>query len=136
MTSFSVDIWFVFGSFVYGLEGQMIQYSERSIDVMLSGGAENERRELAEFFAELSENPKGLVKTEVRIFPAPDGTPRVAFTEGCEAISLVTQVVPQPIRGDSQGGDTPCLRLIELEGLSQPDQSGWSSLVRGIWPRS
>lgn len=121
----SIDVWFIFGSFVYGLEARPRAYSETELHVVpVLPDSEAERSELSSFLDTLTRDPRGLLRSELRIYSAglaiSVDTPVRLFTEAA------------PVLAENELGE-PVLEFRHLQGLTPPDTQMWLHLAREVW---
>ena len=127
---FSVDLWFIFGSFVYAFEGQVLNFSESTLEVAVDSPDESGRESIIEFFEGIVTNPKGLERIELRIFsneslPKPLPIP-IAFP-----VQLITGVSPLT---NQRLTKIPSLVFSQVKGITEADRASWINLVHKIWP--
>ncbi len=116
---YSVDIWFVFGSFVYGFEGRLVSWENARLEVALTVGQGAEAQGMFDFLSELSQCPKGFLKSEIRLYEG-------SGSQEKPLVSLVTEVVPQATVQMPQ----PCVVFSNLHGISQNDVDMWEKISR------
>lgn len=110
----------MYGSFSYGIESSIIQATLREIKVVTLKTESDV--EFQKFLQLISDNPKGLVRIELKIFEAQSETQIPLCT-------LYTECAPEKIEHpDSQ------LLLRAVQGLHATDQNSWENTVTRIWP--
>jgi hypothetical protein len=117
----SVDIWCVFGSFVYGFEGRLVSWHAEQLELAILAPVGADSQGAFEFFTELSLSAKGLLKSEIRIF---DGSGEAEIP----LLTLVTNAVPQVL------SSVPESRVLfsDLRGLSENDGRIWEQFSRDL----
>jgi hypothetical protein len=115
--NYSVDIWFVFGSFVYGFEGSIVSWENALLEVVLTVGQGAEAQGMFDFLSELSQSPKGFLKSEIRLYEG-------SGSQEKPLVSLVTEVVPQATVQMPQ----PRVVFSNLHGISQDDIGMWEKI--------
>lgn len=119
-----VDVWLVYGSFSYGFEGAVEAYARTSLHVSVRVAERTDLEQVVRFLQTVTADPRGLLRTEVRIFlpedkPAPDG---VHFP-----VCLFTDLAPTSVPGEH-----PLLRLLDLRGVTEADERAWERLLDGV----
>lgn len=137
LSHFETDVWLLFGSFAYGLEGRILSFGADELTLLIrTPSPEEENEDLVGFLETLFEDPAGLLRTEIRIYPeAESAASMLVHTELPEVefpVTVMTEVAPVEAR--IRLGD-PVLRLVRLQALSEADARAWGSLVQGLWPR-
>ena len=108
----SFDIWFLYGSFAYGVEGKPVYASQKAIDVQVLTDSESDARETIDLLRTLSTRSQGLLKTEIRVYSEGEDKPAHLFTQHCPAL-----IKTEPIM----------LRLIDVQGVTPVDMERLSS---------
>jgi hypothetical protein len=133
---FSVDLWFIFGSFCYGAEARLSSCRSDSLTVGISSATQQTISELASFLESINEKAKALIRTEVRLFV--NGNPDAPADDWADELvaTLMTELKPRVTQGTS-GQPEPLLivELTDIRGLTPNDQNAWNNLVADIWPR-
>lgn len=134
---FSVDLWFIFGSFCYGAEACLVGCHPDHLKLKICPPSPAALSEMQSFFDSINEKAKALVRTEVRLFvntkpeqPSEDWADELVAT-------LMTELKPRILSAESLGG-TPAalhLELPDVRGLTPVDQDAWNNLVAEIWPQ-
>jgi hypothetical protein len=117
----SVDVWFVFGSFVYGFEGRVVACDSQQIEVQLSFSDVDAVPGLVSFLDILAAGAKGLLKSQISLFA--EGS----LPGGFEALRIFTEMSPV-VRSSPLLG-----RLVfsGLCGVTPHDNVLWQKLVAG-----
>ncbi len=122
----SADVWFVFGSFVYGLEGSVSACSPDGVEIHLQSAAHEDAQGLSQFLEEVVINSRRLLKTQICFYD----TGSVGSSSEDLCISLFTEVCPAFCAGEPSGH----LVLSGLRGVTDDDFQMWQKLVAGTWP--
>lgn len=122
LSDYAVDVWFLYGSFSYGLESSVCAFSSHSLtlDVVLEGSDAAE--DVSSFLETLVENPRGLVRSELCLYPPMAQDPIRLYTEVSPALT------------PSSGGVSVRLRFSHLAALTPHDNNAWQHLVTDVWP--
>lgn len=117
----SVDIWFVFGSFVYGFEGQLVSWKQGKLELLVLAAVGPESQGALEFFSELSHSAKGLLKCEIRVFEGTDEAEKPLLTMVSNCAPKVLSLQPDP-------------RIIfsDVRGISDEDERIWNKFSQTI----
>lgn len=129
---FTVDLWFIFGSFCYGAEAAIVSCSHNTLAVRITPASTSAQGELLSFFEQLRDKSKALVRTEIRIFV--NNSPE-AETEDDWAEELVTTLMTEYKPNVEAWNDYLDLELTDVCGLTSSDQTTWVNLVTNIWPQ-
>ncbi|NBX16523.1 MAG: hypothetical protein EBR09_04075 [Proteobacteria bacterium] len=133
---FSVDLWFIFGSFCYGAEARLSSCRSDSLTVSISSATQQTISEVASFLESINEKAKALIRTEVRLFV--NGNPDAPADDWADELvaTLMTELKPRVTQG-TNGQPEPLLivELADIRGLTPNDQNAWNNLVADIWPR-
>ncbi len=119
-----VDVWFVFGSFVYGFEGRVMDCGSEHMEVQLCLSDFDGAQGVVSFLEEIATGAKSLLKSQISIFdnsaPHNAESPLRVFTEISPAIK----------------SQTPAGRLVfsGLRGVTEQEHALWQKLVAGQWP--
>ncbi|MEN9827380.1 MAG: hypothetical protein RI953_3125 [Pseudomonadota bacterium] len=134
---FSVDLWFIFGSFCYGAEAVIVDCRKDLLLLRITPASSSALTELSSFFESINEKAKALVRTEARIFvnsspdaPAADWADELIATLMSE---FKPRILPHQI-GDASSTYLT-LEVPDVRGLTPNDQQAWSNLVADVWPR-
>lgn len=134
---FSVDLWFIFGSFCYGAEARLIACHSESLQLNICPPSPSALNDLQIFFDSINEKPKALVRTEVRLFvnthpqePSEDWADELVATLMTD---LKPRLLPAAAACDNSTGLN--LELPDVRGLTPVDQDAWNNLVAEIWPQ-
>ena len=134
---FSVDLWFIFGSFCYGAEASLVACHPEHLQLKISPPSPAALSELQSFFDSINEKAKALVRTEVRLFvntnpeqPSEDWADELVAT-------LMTELKPRLLSAETSAGASAALHLElpDVRGLTPVDQDAWNNLVAEIWPQ-
>lgn len=129
---FTVDVWFIFGSFCYGAEARLITCRNEILLLQIAPHSASTQTEMISFFEQIGDKAKALVRTEVRIFV--DSNPGAAHDEDWAeelVATLLTEHKPR-VNSSEQGLE---IELADVRGLTPTDQSTWVNLVTDIWPQ-
>jgi|GEM_PF-4996010 len=141
LSGYSVDVWFLYGSFTYGLETRVCSYStdalvlEVVLEVCGAGpdAVPQGASDVQAFLESLLDNPRGLVRTELAVYgPEDDETPVRLQTE---VVPRFAPVGPLFLNGSADVNAPARLRFTHIAGLTQDDGAAWHDLVTRIWPR-
>src|SRR3989338_7573720 len=92
---FSVDIWFCYGSFSYGIESSIQSWENDSLLLAVQSKSREETLGLESFVESIVEKPKGLIRIELRIF----GPEKIFRLHKINVpIFLYTDVVPKLLK--------------------------------------
>lgn len=129
---FTVDLWFIFGSFCYGAEASIVSCTRNTLNLRITPTSNSSQVELQTFFEHVSEKSKSLVRTEVRIFVNnnPEDEPQDDWAE-----ELVTTLMTDDKPRVDPRNEYLELELTEVCGLTSSDQKTWVNLVTDIWPQ-
>lgn len=135
LSDYEIDVWFLYGSFAYGAEASVRGYAAGELVLAMRGEAGGDAAETEAFFDQLIQDPKGLIRCEIRVF-APAGTARAAGLPDARGtgalVTLSTVVAPSGIPGPGEG---VLLRFSHLAPSTAADRSAWLELTSRIWPR-
>jgi hypothetical protein len=156
---YSVDVWFLYGSFSHGLEARVCTYGAAmlTLDVSLQKG--DSELEVANFLDSVLDDPRGLLRTELRVYGPEDDDPsggEAMPRTPLEPVRLYTEVAPgwalasglHPAyalggrRTDEPAGPAgPAaplgplrLRFSGLTPATPGDEQRWRHLVTRVWP--
>ncbi len=129
---FTVDLWFIFGSFCYGAEASIVSCTRSTLSLRISPPSASSHAELVAFFEQLRDKSKALVRTEARIF-VNNNTDAELQDDWAE--ELVTTLMTDDKPTLESGPEHLDLELTEICGLTASDQSTWVNLVTEIWPQ-
>ena len=138
LADFQIDIWFLYGSFAYGVESVLSYFGPDALGVNVLGTNDAEQKQdVSAFLDDLTENPKGLLRTELRIYGpeghAVAGQAGLGFAHPVQfPVTLVTERVPASV--EAPMGHLQ-LRFEELRALTAPDQAQFALLVAQVWPK-
>lgn len=137
LSGYSVDVWFLYGSFTYGLETRVCSYSTDALVVEVCGAdaavAPQGASDVQAFLESLLENPRGLVRTELAVYgPEDDEAPVRLQTE---VVPRFAPVGPLFLNGSPDANAPARLRFTHVAGLTREDGAAWLDLVTRIWPR-
>ena len=129
LADFQIDIWFLYGSFAYGVESVLFSFSSDSVHVNVLNTDTEAQAETFAFLDDLTENPKGLLRTELRIYGPEDlaSLRQVPFP-----VTLYTERVPTTFEA---GAGILQLRFDELRALTVADHSHFDHLVEQVWSK-
>ncbi|MFZ9519318.1 MAG: hypothetical protein ACO3A4_02470 [Silvanigrellaceae bacterium] len=134
---FSVDLWFIFGSFCYGAEALIVDCSQTQVILKVSPASPAALTELTSFFESINEKAKALVRTEVRIFV--NSNPETPASDWADELiaTLMSEFKPRIMQSPSTETAHAFLMLEvpDVRGLTPSDQDAWSNLVADLWPR-
>jgi hypothetical protein len=136
-SQFTVDLWFIFGSFCYGAEARILACRQESLLLQLAPATQAAVQELAVFFDSINEKAKSLIRSEVRIF-VNSSQEESSDDWGDELIvTLMSELKPRHTLCSTSEGGTPNLQveILDVRGLTPNDQIAWSNLVADIWPQ-
>lgn len=127
LQEFCVDIWFCYGSFSYGFESVIHAYGEDELALTLQTQNTEQSEQIENFFEQVVEKPKGLLRVELRVF----GPEKVLKKHNIQGpIYLFTDIVPKQLASD---GKPPLLKFVSVKGISPANTESWNKLVRQIW---
>jgi hypothetical protein len=129
---FTVDLWFIFGSFCYGAEASLVACRQEQLILKIKSPSLQAEGEIAHFFEQLEEKSKALVRTEIRLFVSgnPDEESSADWAEELVA-TLMTDQKPRLL----SSADDLQIELSEIRGLTPDDHTTWVNLVTEIWPQ-
>lgn len=134
---FSVDVWFIFGSFCYGAEARIVACEHENLVLSINSASTAAVQELSSFFDSITEKAKALVRTEVRVFV--NGHPNSPAGDWADELltTLMTELKPRPTTVTSSTEASPALQveLLDVRGLTPTDQDAWDNLVTQVWPQ-
>jgi len=123
---FSVDIWFCYGSFSYGMESRIYDYQQGSLFLAVQTKTQEEIRHVESFLESVIEKPKGLIRIELRVY-GPDVLFRRLRIQN--PIFLCTDETPY-LTPRQEG--SLVLRFIEPQGISAANTKNWAVLVQSL----
>jgi len=129
---FTVDLWFIFGSFCYGAEAHLVACREENLLLRIKASSPTANTEMLTFFEQIGDKAKALVRTEIRIFV--NGNPEHENSEDWAeelVATLLTDHKPR-VNNSEQGLN---IDLLDVRGLTPSDQTTWVNLVTDIWPQ-
>ncbi|MEY4065619.1 MAG: hypothetical protein RIR26_1827 [Pseudomonadota bacterium] len=129
---FTVDLWFIFGSFCYGAEASLVACRSEQLILKIKSPTQQAESEIIGFFEQLEEKSKALVRTEIRLFVNSNPDEQSA-TDWAEEL-VTTLMTEQKPRLLSSAVDLQ-IELNEARGLTPDDQTTWVNLVTDIWPQ-
>lgn len=129
---FTVDLWFIFGSFCYGAEASIVSCNKSSLNLRIKSSSAAAQDELLAFFEHISDKSKALVRTEVRIFV--NSNPE-ADTNDDWAEELLTTLMTDAKPNIGSQDEFLDLELTDVCGLTSSNQDSWDNLVTEIWPQ-
>jgi len=130
---FSVDLWFIFGSFCYGAEARIIACKPEGLLLNIQSPSQQALSELVSFFESINEKAKALVRTEIRVFV--NGNPDEPADDWAEELVATLMTDLKPRIAPVTGAHSLQVELTDVRGLTPNDQKAWSNLVTDLWPR-
>lgn len=124
----SADVWFVFGSFVYGFEGSIRRGVGDSLEIQLVVPASDTSGGIDAFLDELTLNSRGLIKSQVSLYRDEPG----AELSNSPLVELFTDLAPKT----SEGMPVGVVVLHGLRGVTHHDNTMWQKLVAGEWSQT
>ncbi|MBM3381395.1 MAG: hypothetical protein FJY29_03045 [Betaproteobacteria bacterium] len=129
---FTVDLWFIFGSFCYGAEAFPVACRRDGVLLRLKAPSPAAQAEMLTFFEQIGDKAKALVRTEVRLFVSSNPEETAAENWAEELVTtLLTDNKPRVNATDHELD----IELLDVRGLTPTDQSTWVNLVTDIWPQ-
>lgn len=123
---FSVDVWFLYGSFAYGLEAGVVDYGPGTLKlVLLEAESTQTAADLSAFLESVTEHPRGLMRSELRIYG-----PRSLHQQAGLGWPVTVGTELAPVL------ESPCqLTFVNLRGVTEANEQHWHTLTHAIWPR-
>jgi hypothetical protein len=119
---FEVDLWFCYGSFNYGVEGQILDWKDQSLSVSLPASQNDTQNDILEFLEGILEKPKGLLRIDIRLYIQEKYAKKYKI-EG--PLYLFSDTVPKLLDYDPQN---PVLLFSRVQGISPTHTQNWQSL--------
>jgi hypothetical protein len=129
---FTVDLWFIFGSFCYGAEACPVACRGDSVLLRMKAPSPAAQAEMLTFFEQIGDKAKALVRTEVRLFV--NSNPEEALAQHWGEELVATLLTDHKPRVNSTEHELD-IELLDVRGLTPSDQSTWVNLVTDIWPQ-
>jgi hypothetical protein len=124
---FSVDIWFCYGSFSYGMESNIYSWENNSLLLAVQSKSIEEALKLESFVESIVDKPKGLIRIELRVFG-----PEKIFKQHrlSSPIFLYTDVMPKLLK---KIDFCPILQFISPMGMSSLNTENWMQLLEYLF---
>ncbi len=116
LSEYSVDVWFLYGSFTYGLETRVHSLSGQSLTLEVELGEADTPEDVSRFLETLIENPRGLLRSEICLYGPDEDEPIRLYTE---VSPTFTQIETHSLR----------LRFSHVSGLTPRDSGHWHELL-------
>ena len=138
LSDYGVDVWFLYGSFTYGLESRVCSYTAQSLTLEVILDADDSLDDVAAFLETLVDNPRGLVRSELCVYAPRESEPVRVFTEVAPTLASLQPPLQTP--GAVRTSSPPTARTVRLRfsHLCAPTPEGdhaWQELVTKVWPR-
>ncbi len=124
--NFSVDLWFCYGSFFYGLESNLYSCEDNQIALFLPNSDLEETQELSNFLDMILEKPKGLLRVELRVYIPEKLLKKFKISS---PLYLFTDIVPRVLE---KIDSSIILIFPSIQGISPSNSENWLKLVRQI----
>lgn len=140
LSEYAVDVWFLFGSFSYGLESRVCAYAPHSLTLEVALDAADSADDVASFLETLVENPRGLVRSELCIYGPSAQEPVRLFTDVSPTLTSTASPAPSSGRPPTSEHESSSplsvrLRFSHLAALTPVDDDAWQTLLTSEWPR-
>lgn len=124
---FSVDIWFCYGSFSYGMESHIYSWENDSLFLAINGKNAEESLSIESFMESILDKPRGLLRIELRIF----GPDRIFKQHRINnPIFLYTDMLPQLTKIEDS---TLILQFISPRGVTATNTENWMHLLKSLF---
>jgi hypothetical protein len=128
LIDFCVDIWFCYGSFSYGFESDIFEFSEDELQLSLHADCLEHTEHLTSFFEQLVEKSKGLLRVELRVY----GPEKILKHHNISVpVYLFTDIIPKKISYPDK--KSLVLKFSSLKGISPSNAENWHKIVCQIW---
>ena len=123
---FSVDLWFCYGSFFYGIESNLYSCEDNQVALFLPNSDPEETQELSNFLDLILDKPKGLLRVELRVYVPEKILKKFKMSS---PVYLFTDIVPRALE---KIDSSIVLLFSSIQGISPSNSENWLKLVRQI----
>jgi hypothetical protein len=139
LSEYSVDVWFLYGSFSYGLESRVCAYASQALTLEVALEGTDSADDVASFLESLVENPRGLVRSEICIYGPTSEEPVRLYTDVSPTLTSVfgpSSGLGKSVVAEHEATPTSVrLRFTHVAALTPSDNDAWQVLLTSVWPR-